>query len=157
MGKKWKYHHHSTTFNVMFSQESPLPHKTHAIQIHLPLCSNFTVGLGFFHHWTWLKWVDSHHNNYQLFLTSWKKKKKSAPSWKRVGMCKLVLLFSLVNFRFWTLCYKLHLVFGQTCENKRCVTLWPCHLHFWKILRQKKNYGNSNISPCKNLIFKKIL
>jgi hypothetical protein len=25
------------------------------------------------------------------------------------------------------------------------------------ILRQKKNYGNSNISPCKNIIFKKIL
>jgi hypothetical protein len=24
----------------------------------------------------------------------------------------------------------------------------------WKsILRQKKNYGNSNISPCKNIIF----
>jgi hypothetical protein len=22
-------------------------------------------------------------------------------------------------------------------------------------LRQKKNYGNSNISPCKNIIFKK--
>jgi hypothetical protein len=25
------------------------------------------------------------------------------------------------------------------------------------ILRQKKNYGNSNISPCKNIIFKRIL
>jgi hypothetical protein len=25
------------------------------------------------------------------------------------------------------------------------------------ILRQKKNYGNSNISPCKTIIFKKIL
>ncbi len=37
-----------------------------------------------------------------------------------------------------------------------CVTLWPCHSHFKKsILRQKKNYGNSNISPCKNIIFKK--
>jgi len=23
------------------------------------------------------------------------------------------------------------------------------------ILRKKKNYGNSNISPCKNIIFKK--
>jgi hypothetical protein len=23
------------------------------------------------------------------------------------------------------------------------------------ILRQKKNYGNSNISPCKNIVFKK--
>jgi hypothetical protein len=25
------------------------------------------------------------------------------------------------------------------------------------VLRQKKNYGNSNISPCKNTIFQKIL
>jgi hypothetical protein len=33
-----------------------------------------------------------------------------------------------------------------------CFTLWPCHLG---ILRQKKNYGNSIISPCKNIIFKK--
>jgi len=33
------------------------------------------------------------------------------------------------------------------------ITLWPCHLH--EILRQKKNYGDSNISPCKNIIFKK--
>jgi hypothetical protein len=29
-----------------------------------------------------------------------------------------------------------------------------CHLHFKSILRQKKNYGNSNISQCKNIIFK---
>ncbi len=26
-----------------------------------------------------------------------------------------------------------------------CVTLGPCHLHFKSILKQKKNYGNSNI------------
>jgi hypothetical protein len=26
---------------------------------------------------------------------------------------------------------------------------------FKSILRHKKNYGNSNISPCKNIIFKK--
>jgi hypothetical protein len=39
--------------------------------------------------------------------------------------------------------------------NNGCVTLWPCHLHFKNILRQKKNYGNSNISPCKNIIFQK--
>ncbi len=26
-----------------------------------------------------------------------------------------------------------------------------------KILRKNKNYENSNISPCKNIIFKKIL
>jgi hypothetical protein len=40
--------------------------------------------------------------------------------------------------------------------NKGCVALWPCHLHFKKLIsRQKKNYGNSNISPCKNIIFEK--
>jgi hypothetical protein len=39
-----------------------------------------------------------------------------------------------------------------------CHTVWgPYHLRTWKvsILRQKKNYENSNISPCKNIIFKK--
>jgi hypothetical protein len=30
-----------------------------------------------------------------------------------------------------------------------------CHLHLKSIWRQKKNYGNSNISQCKNIIFKK--
>jgi hypothetical protein len=28
---------------------------------------------------------------------------------------------------------------------------------FKSILRQKKNYGNANISPCKNIIFEKVL
>jgi len=38
-----------------------------------------------------------------------------------------------------------------------CITLWPCHLHEKKggFLRQKKNYGNSNISPCKCIILEK--
>jgi hypothetical protein len=40
-------------------------------------------------------------------------------------------------------------------HSKGSVTLWPCHLHKKGILRQKKNYENSNISPCKNIIFKK--
>jgi hypothetical protein len=51
-GKKKKI---SPAFNYIscnVSQYSPLPHKTHAIQIHSSLCSNFMVGLGFFHHWT---------------------------------------------------------------------------------------------------------
>jgi len=30
-------------------------------------------------------------------------------------------------------------------------------LTFKYILRQKKNYENSNISPCKNILFEKIL
>jgi hypothetical protein len=41
-------------------------------------------------------------------------------------------------------------------SNMGCVTLWPCHLHEKVcILRQKKKYGNSNISPCKSIIFKR--
>jgi hypothetical protein len=39
--------------------------------------------------------------------------------------------------------------------NKGCVTLWPLPFTLKSILRQKKNYGNTNISPCKNIIFKK--
>jgi hypothetical protein len=46
---------------------------------------------------------------------------------------------------------------GFALGNKGCVTLWPCHFTLKHILRQKKNYGNSNISPCKNIILKKIL
>jgi hypothetical protein len=41
-------------------------------------------------------------------------------------------------------------------KNKGCVTLtvaWPFTLK--RILRRKKNYGNSNFSPCQNIIFKK--
>jgi hypothetical protein len=30
-------------------------------------------------------------------------------------------------------------------------------IYIKRVLRQKKNYGNSNISPCKNIIFKKIV
>jgi hypothetical protein len=45
----------------------------------------------------------------------------------------------------------------NTIEKKQgvCHTVaLPCTLK--KILRQKKNYGNSNISPPKNIIFKKL-
>jgi uncharacterized membrane protein YhaH (DUF805 family) len=37
--------------------------------------------------------------------------------------------------------------FFKISKQGVCVTLWPCHLHLKSILRQKKNYGNSNISP----------
>jgi hypothetical protein len=33
----------------------------------------------------------------------------------------------------------------------------PCPFTLKKYLRKKKNYGNSNISPCKNIISKKVL
>jgi len=40
--------------------------------------------------------------------------------------------------------------------NKGCVTLCDLAIYILKsILRQKKNYGNSNISPGKNINFKK--
>jgi hypothetical protein len=35
--------------------------------------------------------------------------------------------------------------------------VWPCHFTLKSILRQKKKYGNSNISPCKNTCLQKIL
>jgi hypothetical protein len=55
-------------------------------------------------------------------------------SYKRIIWCALV---SKVPFDYIT---------GPKA-NKRCVTtLWPCNLHYKGILRQKNNYGNSNIS-----------
>jgi hypothetical protein len=53
--------------------------------------------------------------------------------------------------------------FSLTCIVKKKLSLSKqgvCHtvaLPFTlkRILRQKKNYGNSNISPCKNIFFKK--
>ncbi len=40
-----------------------------------------------------------------------------------------------------------------TCKQGVCHTVaLPCTLK--SILRQNKNYGNSNISPCKNIMFK---
>jgi hypothetical protein len=50
-------------------------------------------------------------------------------------------------------------VWAKFHSNKGCVTLIVALPFTLKrvILRQKKNYGNSNISPCKNIIFKKFL
>jgi hypothetical protein len=39
-------------------------------------------------------------------------------------------------------------------ENKGCHTV-ALPLTLKGIVRQKKNYGNSNISSCKNIVFKK--
>jgi len=33
----------------------------------------------------------------------------------------------------------------QQTKQRGCVTLWPCHFTLQSILRQKKNYENSNI------------
>jgi hypothetical protein len=48
-----------------------------------------------------------------------------------------------------------HITNNWMNENKGYFTLWPCHLTLRNILSHKRIYGNSNISPCKNRIFKK--
>jgi hypothetical protein len=47
--------------------------------------------------------------------------------------------------------------FSHDKTNKGCVTHYGLAIIYIKkdLLRQKKNYGNSNISSCKNIIFKK--
>jgi hypothetical protein len=42
--------------------------------------------------------------------------------------------------------------------SNRCVALWPCHLHL-KVSKGKRRIMETQIfhSPCKNIIFKKIL
>jgi hypothetical protein len=40
-------------------------------------------------------------------------------------------------------------------KETRGVSYCGLAIYIKKILRQKKNYGNSNISPCKNIVFKK--
>jgi hypothetical protein len=47
-------------------------------------------------------------------------------------------------------------ILNLSTVNKGCVSHTVALLFTFKsILRQKKNYGNSNTSPCKNIIFKK--
>jgi hypothetical protein len=70
-----------------------------------------------------------------------------------------------VKWQRWRHSHGLMTSFGGNCSleetpNTRkggvSLTLWPCHLHEKSILRQKKKYGNSNISPCKNILIFKI-
>ncbi len=71
----------------------------------------------------------------------------------------LFLFFFSFNLWYW----KIGIFFSKQIENLlkfstfmgQIFTLWPCHLHLKSILRQKKNYGNSNISPSKNILFHK--
>ncbi len=62
--------------------------------------------------------------------------------------------FLVVNFGQ---TFSISLPFLQRCflVTRGCVTLWPLPFTSKSILRQKKNYGNSNISPFKKIIFKK--
>jgi len=46
-------------------------------------------------------------------------------------------------------------IFWSYCKFFILVCRYGFNIYMKKILRKKKNYGNSNISPCKNIIFRK--
>jgi hypothetical protein len=76
-------------------------------------------------------------------------------------------IFQIQKLKHWIKIFKLYSLFWHINVepekvlwylNKGCVTL--CHIvalpfTLKRILSQKKKYGNSHISPCKNIIFKK--
>ncbi len=75
------------------------------------------------------------------------------------GFLYFPLLLYLVYNQIWlhflvNNCHFRHITQLKMKQGGESVTLWPC-LTLKSILRQKKNYRNSNISPCKNTIFKK--
>jgi hypothetical protein len=72
-------------------------------------------------------------------------------------VCVLESLKGLGASRVWRVSGVFHVALAVPRTNKGCVALWPCSFTLKSTLRQKKNYGNSNISPCKNIIFKKTL
>jgi hypothetical protein len=90
------------------------------------------------------KWANNMENSDFMGTTTPPKKKKKRDNLKgrwRPHFARVVIM--LTN--------------PKPYSTRGCVALWPCHLHFKSILRLKKNYGNSNTSPCKNIIFKKSL
>jgi hypothetical protein len=77
-------------------------------------------------------------------------------SFWRVGLCSSFsrVIFGVLRFSF------VHLfIHPSNQQGAGCVSHCGLVIYILKvcILRQKKKYGNSNISPCKNIIFKKIL
>jgi len=88
----------------------------------------------------------------------------SPPKKKSLNSTKFVTIFgNICQIFVITKCKKKHLQLNCKREYKKvwCLTKQGvCHtvaLPFTlkRILGQKKNYGNSNISPCQNIIFKK--
>jgi len=93
-------------------------------------------------------------------------------SWKEKSVENVVTLegflpfnSSIISFHIWLFKKSIH-----TLQNNRSHVEFPyfvmgSHLGptalatftLKLMLRQMKNYGNSNISPCKNVIFKKVL
>jgi hypothetical protein len=61
-------------------------------------------------------------------------------AWRPKISIKFLVVACLATENFWL-------------PSFQCVALL---FTFKNILKQKKNYGNSNISPCKNIIFKKV-
>jgi hypothetical protein len=51
-------------------------------------------------------------------------------------------------------CWELESALSCPLSSTKTMGVSHCRLAI-SIKRQKKNYGNSNISPCKNIIFKK--
>jgi hypothetical protein len=64
--------------------------------------------------------------------------------------CELLCLWlkawnGLLGFPKWT----------QGIPTRGVMTLWPCHSHLKKYLKAKEELWKFNISPCKDVIFKK--
>ncbi len=104
--------------------------------------------------------------NLQVLGTCIRSKSSSCRSWgwqtiKSFGGVMNSRKLYVVGFSSWFLVWNVNLSFTSNCitqdiwGNKGCVTLWPLPFTLKSFLRQKKNYGNSNISSCKSIIFKK--
>jgi hypothetical protein len=79
---------------------------------------------------------------------------------KNIKEFSFFFTFILVNHLMDDHHFNLHHKIKEKKKKKREKKQGVCHtvaLPFTlkSILRQKNNYGNSNISPCKNIIFKK--
>jgi len=93
-----------------------------------------------------------------LCLGAWEKKNLWANN--IVGIGKLEFGFNLSELHTsLMLLLRREFQYQKLQDNSRQEVCHTVALPFTlkSILRQKKNYGNSNISPCKNIIFKKIL
>ncbi len=114
----------------------------------------------------YLKISQLENNKSQILGTCIRSKHSSSRSWgwqqiKSFGRVMNSRRLYIVGFSSRFSVWNVNLSFASICithdtwGNKGCVTLWPLPFTLKSILRQKKNYGNSNISPCKNIIFKK--
>jgi hypothetical protein len=121
-----------------------------ALEVHQPIPTSFVMFLSKVYYF-------SLQRTPRFFLSVWK---HSLVIWRPFHRCQMQTF------------HHLNKVHTQTCNNpvcnyellsslkipKKTRGVSPSgigHLHFKNVLRQKKNYGNSSISPCTNIIFKK--